>query len=67
MGAFAPGAPRRSPEGLESTGAPEEDLIPLEAEARAAYALRVVAQRCLYGVDKNPLAAEMGKLFAVAC
>ena len=26
------------------------------------YALRIVAQRCLYGVDKNPLAAEMAKL-----
>ena len=26
------------------------------------YARRIVAQRCLYGVDKNPLAAEMAKL-----
>ncbi len=26
------------------------------------YALRIVAQRCLYGVDKNPLAVEMAKL-----
>ncbi|NJK31671.1 MAG: hypothetical protein HC927_04220 [Deltaproteobacteria bacterium] len=25
-------------------------------------ALRMVAQRCLYGVDKNPLAVELGKL-----
>jgi hypothetical protein len=25
-------------------------------------ALRIVAQRCLYGVDKNPLAVELGKL-----
>src|SRR5690606_28399819 len=25
-------------------------------------AMRVVAQRCLYGVDKNPLAVELGKL-----
>jgi hypothetical protein len=62
MGAFAPGAPRRSPEGFESTGAPEEDLIPLEPAEREVYALRVIAQRCLYGVDKNPLAAEMAKL-----
>jgi hypothetical protein len=62
MGAFTPGAPRRSPEGFESTGAPGEDLIPLEAAERETYALRVIAQRCLYGVDKNPLAAEMGKL-----
>ena len=62
MGALEPGAPRRSPEGFESTGAPGEDLIPLEAAEREAYALRVIAQRCLYGVDKNPLAAEMAKL-----
>jgi hypothetical protein len=61
-GAFEPGAPRRSPQGFESTGAADEDLIPLEAEAREIYALRVIAQRCLYGVDKNPLAAEMAKL-----
>ncbi len=24
--------------------------------------MRIIAQRCLYGVDKNPLAAEMAKL-----
>ena len=61
-GAFQPGAPRRSPDGFVSQGGLEEDLIPLEPEAREAYALRAVAQRCLYGVDVNPLAAEMCKL-----
>ncbi len=61
-GAFQPGAPRRSPDGFVSQGGPEEDLIPLEPEARETYALRAVAQRCLYGVDVNPLAAEMCKL-----
>lgn len=61
-GAFQPGAPRRSPDGFVSQGGPEEDLIPLEPEAREVYALRAVAQRCLYGVDVNPLAAEMAKL-----
>ncbi len=60
--AFQPGSPRRSPDGFVSRGGPEEDLIPLEPEAREAYALRAVAQRCLYGVDVNPLAAEMCKL-----
>ena len=59
---FSVGVPRRSPEGFESTGSPDEDLIPLEAAERSVYALRVVAQRCLYGVDKNPLAVEMAKL-----
>lgn len=62
MGAFEAGTPRRSPEGFESTGSPDEDLIPLEPEERNVYALRIVAQRCLYGVDKNPLAVEMAKL-----
>ena len=62
MGAFEPGAPRRSPEGFESTGSLDEDLIPLEPEERSIYALRLVTQRCLFGVDKNPLAVEMAKL-----
>ncbi len=62
MGAFEAGTPRRSPEGFESTGSPDEDLIPLEPEERNVYALRIVVQRCLYGVDKNQLAAEMAKL-----
>jgi hypothetical protein len=26
------------------------------------HACRLVAQRCLYGVDKNPLAADLAKL-----
>ncbi|MEI7768496.1 MAG: type IIL restriction-modification enzyme MmeI, partial [Chloroflexales bacterium] len=29
---------------------------------REALAMRLVAERCLYGVDKNPLAVEMAKL-----
>jgi hypothetical protein len=37
-------------------------LIPDDPDERKAFALRIVAQRCLYGVDKNPLAAEMAKL-----
>ncbi len=32
------------------------------AEERLAVARRLVADRCLYGVDKNPLAVEMAKL-----
>jgi hypothetical protein len=62
LGVFEPGSPRRSPDGFESSGHTGEDLIPLELEERAVYALRVVAQRCIYGVDKNPIAAEMAKL-----
>lgn len=38
------------------------DLLPPEGEERMAAARRLVAERCLYGVDKNPLAVEMAKL-----
>lgn len=31
-------------------------------EDRAEYARRIVAERCLYGVDLNPLAVELAKL-----
>ena len=31
-------------------------MIPKETDERLAYARRLIAQRCLYGVDKNPLA-----------
>ena len=37
-------------------------LIPDDPAERKTYAMRIIAQRCLYGVDKNPLAAEMAKL-----
>jgi hypothetical protein len=53
---------RITPYGLPSKGGFYEQVIPLDADERQAYALRIVAQRCLYGVDKNPLAAEMAKL-----
>src|SRR5262249_37555280 len=44
------------------TGKPGETLIPKDADERLAYAKRIVAQRCIYGVDINPLAVEMAKL-----
>jgi hypothetical protein len=31
-------------------------------DERLTFARRLIAQRCLYGVDKNPLAVEMAKL-----
>src|ERR1700694_5579349 len=37
-------------------------LIPDDPDERQTFALRIVAQRCLYGVDKNHLAVEMAKL-----
>jgi cation transport regulator ChaC len=57
-----PGQVRYTPEGLPSTGQPGETLIPDDVEERRIYALRLVSQRCIYGVDINPLAVEMCKL-----
>jgi hypothetical protein len=56
------GSPRITPYGEVSTGLPEEQLIPLDREERLTYSRRLVAERCVYGVDKNPLAVEMAKL-----
>ncbi|MDP9478798.1 MAG: hypothetical protein M3R38_24470 [Actinomycetota bacterium] len=39
-----------------------EHGLPRDAGERLALARRLVADNCLYGVDKNPLAVEMGKL-----
>jgi hypothetical protein len=57
-----PGTVRITPKGEPSTGQPGEMLIPDDPDERQTFALRIVAQRCLYGADKNPLAAEMAKL-----
>ena len=39
-----------------------EELLPRDAEARTIVARRLIAERCLYGVDLNPLAVELAKL-----
>ncbi|MCZ2344405.1 MAG: hypothetical protein LC104_21810 [Bacteroidales bacterium] len=57
-----PGEVRLTPEGAPSQGAANEELIPADPDEREAYARRLVAQRCIYGVDKNPLAVEIAKL-----
>ena len=57
-----PDAVRITPEGKPSSGSPAELLIPKEAAERLIYARRLIAQQCLYGVDKNMLAVEMAKL-----
>jgi type I restriction-modification system DNA methylase subunit len=51
-----------TPEGDFSQGSPSERLIPQDAAERLAIARRIVADRCLYGVDINPMAVEMAKL-----
>lgn len=57
-----PDTPNITPEGEPSLGKADEALIPEEPAERKTYAMRIIAQRCLYGVDKNPLATEMAKL-----
>jgi hypothetical protein len=57
-----PGQVLVTPEGKFSEGASSERLVPIEAAERIAIARRVVADRCLYGVDINPMAVEMAKL-----
>jgi hypothetical protein len=51
-----------SPEGEAPRGVPSELVVPANAEERLALARRLIADRCIYGVDVNPLAVEMAKL-----
>ncbi|MEQ9094940.1 MAG: hypothetical protein RIE32_01605 [Phycisphaerales bacterium] len=45
-----------------SKGSGERDLVPKDEDERLLTARRLIAQRCIYGVDINPVAAEMAKL-----
>jgi hypothetical protein len=51
-----------TPFGDISEGKPDEALVPSDPDERLAYARRLVCDRCLFGVDKNPLAVDMAKL-----
>jgi hypothetical protein len=57
-----PSGVRITPEGERSSGDPAERLIPMDPEERMVEAMRLVADRCLFGVDANPMAVEMAKL-----
>jgi hypothetical protein len=57
-----PGKYIATPEGEVSAGDPSERLIPADAGERLSIARRYVADRCIYGVDINPMAVEMAKL-----
>jgi hypothetical protein len=46
---------------VQEAGAAKEPL-PRDSEARTVIARRIIAERCLYGVDLNPLAVELAKL-----
>jgi hypothetical protein len=39
-----------------------KEPLPRDSEARKVIARRLIAERCLYGVDLNPLAVELAKL-----
>jgi len=49
---------------MDIAGAPQalRDPLPADPIEREALAHRLIAERCLYGVDKNPMAVEMAKL-----
>ena len=51
-----------TPDGDFSVGSAGERLLPSDPAERVALARRYVADRCLYGVDINPMAVEMAKL-----
>ena len=53
---------RVTPYGELSVGALADQAIPINFDERQVFARRLVAQRCIYGVDKNPIAVEMAKL-----
>lgn len=53
-------SPLLTPEGQLTTN--PDEAIPADTSDRLILARRLVADRCLYGVDKNPLAVEMAKL-----
>ncbi len=57
-----PGEVLITPDGRFSEGSSNERLVPSELNERVAIARRVVADRCLYGVDINPMAVEMAKM-----
>ena len=60
--AAQPGRFLITPEGDLSQGDAAERLLPQDPQERLAMARRIVADRCLFGVDINPMAVEMAKL-----
>jgi hypothetical protein len=57
-----PGEVVIAPDGMLAGERPPSCPIPSDPEERRLVARRLVADRCLYGVDVNPLAVEMAKL-----
>ncbi len=57
-----PGQVIVTPEGQLSESRPGESIVPKDPTERMLTAKRIVADRCIYGVDVNPMAVEMAKL-----
>lgn len=55
-------APIAYPLGGPSTGEPGEVLVPESRDVATILARRAIAERCLYGVDLNPIAADLARL-----
>jgi hypothetical protein len=51
-----------TPEGATSNAETGERIIPADLKERLVTAKRFVADRCLYGVDRNSMAVEMAKI-----
>jgi hypothetical protein len=49
-------------EGVILNDAGESELLPSDQAERVLIARRLIANRCLYGVDINPMAVELAKL-----
>lgn len=49
-------------EGETGDGLVASELMPVRLDERLISARRLIAERCLYGVDINPLAVELAKL-----
>jgi hypothetical protein len=49
-------------DGRVADAAASTEALPRDIEARTLIARRLIAERCLYGVDLNPLAVELAKL-----
>jgi hypothetical protein len=51
-----------SVDGMVMDAVSDKEPLPRDTEDRTVVARRLIAERCLYGVDLNPLAVELAKL-----